>query len=263
MSRADTLTRETARLRRIQLGARATLTLGIGASLAANVLAADPSITGRVIAAWSPVALLLTVELLSRVPVTSGRLSRLRVAAATVIAGIAAWVSYWHMVEVAEAFGEATIAAHVLPFSVDGLVVVASVCLMEISDRLATLETTSRRTRTTGPATTTPPTSTSTSGGGPTTDAKSSTRRRSTPAGARVLELVAEHPEWTQAQVAEAAGCSVRTVRRHLTNPVPTTAPGSDSGLAPAPVDGPSDDPTGAGRSGEPVGLSRSNGALR
>ena len=86
-------------------GARAALALGIGASLAANVLAADPSLIGKLIAAWSPIALLVTVELLFRIPTTSGPRSYLRIAAAVPIALIAAWVSYHHMVEVAEAYG--------------------------------------------------------------------------------------------------------------------------------------------------------------
>jgi hypothetical protein len=42
----------------------AALLLGLGASLAANVAAADPTVQGRVVAAWPPVALLLSYELL-------------------------------------------------------------------------------------------------------------------------------------------------------------------------------------------------------
>lgn len=226
MSTTELSAQDVARLRAIRLGARATLTLGIGASLAANVLAADPSIVGRVIAAWSPIALLLTVELLSRVPASPGWLSRLRVVAATVIAAIAAWVSYWHMVEVALAFGEAPVAAHLLPFSVDGLVVVASVCLVEISDRLAgqrsgagprITPSSARR----GPAPTPDPALNGRSRSGP--SASSANKNGSTPVGDRVRAVAAEHPDWTQAQVAEAAGCSVRSVRRHLTaNTTPT-----------------------------------------
>ena len=34
--------------------------------------------------------------------------------------------------------------------------------------------------------------------------------------GQRVRRLAAEHPDWTQAELAAAAGCSDRTVRRHL-----------------------------------------------
>jgi len=40
------------------------LLLGLGASLAANVAAAEPSAVGRLVAAWPPVALLLAYELL-------------------------------------------------------------------------------------------------------------------------------------------------------------------------------------------------------
>jgi hypothetical protein len=45
----------------------ASLLAGIGASLAANVAAAEPTMVGRVVAAWPPVALLLAWELLMRV----------------------------------------------------------------------------------------------------------------------------------------------------------------------------------------------------
>jgi hypothetical protein len=48
------------------------------------------------IAAWPPLALLLTVELISRVPTHRHSLAVIRLAATAGIAGIAAWVSYWH-----------------------------------------------------------------------------------------------------------------------------------------------------------------------
>jgi hypothetical protein len=40
------------------------LLLGLGASLAANVAAAEPTVAGRLVAAWPPVGLLLSYELL-------------------------------------------------------------------------------------------------------------------------------------------------------------------------------------------------------
>jgi Protein of unknown function (DUF2637) len=40
------------------------LLLGLGASLAANVAAADPTVQGRLVAAWPPLGLLLAYELL-------------------------------------------------------------------------------------------------------------------------------------------------------------------------------------------------------
>jgi hypothetical protein len=55
---------------RRRAGARAgvlpwvALLLGLSASLAANVAAADPTVVGRLVAAWPPVGLLLSYELL-------------------------------------------------------------------------------------------------------------------------------------------------------------------------------------------------------
>ncbi|MCO8272821.1 DUF2637 domain-containing protein [Actinoplanes sp. TRM 88003] len=127
------------RLKRIGWAVRAVFTLGIAASLAGNVLHASDNIISQAISAWSPLALLLTVELISRVPVRRGPTSYLRLAATAVIAGIAAWVSYWHMVGVAVEYGETGASAYLLPFSVDGLIVVASISLVEIGGRIRAL----------------------------------------------------------------------------------------------------------------------------
>lgn len=210
-------------------GVRATLALGIGASLAANILAADPSIIGRVIAAWSPVALAVTVELLSRVPVGPGwTTGRLRVAWAGAIAGIAAWVSYWHMVEVALAYGESETAAHLLPLSVDGLVVVAAVTLAELT-RTATV--TAKPVKVKAPVTanvpsTTPPTHRppGRSVGSVADNATDNVTKKAT-----VLQLHKDNPTWDQKQLAAAAGVTDRSVRRYLAaahtlTAVPTTS---------------------------------------
>src|SRR5437762_3811524 len=50
---------------------------------------------------------------------------------AGVVAGIAAWSSYSHMVHVALRFGERPEVAYALPFSVDGMLVVASVAMVD------------------------------------------------------------------------------------------------------------------------------------
>ncbi|WP_375155036.1 hypothetical protein [Micromonospora sp. 4G55] len=55
-------------LRRLRWAVRAVLALGVAASIAANVLHARPNPISQVIAAWPPLALMLTVELISRVP---------------------------------------------------------------------------------------------------------------------------------------------------------------------------------------------------
>src|SRR5690606_17630864 len=94
----------------------------------------------QAIAAWPPLALLLTIELISRVPVHHRGLAVARLAATTIIAGIAAWVSYWHMVGVAARYGESGASPYLLPLSVDGLIIVASVCLVELAGRIRRLE---------------------------------------------------------------------------------------------------------------------------
>ncbi|MEV4708890.1 DUF2637 domain-containing protein [Actinoplanes sp. NPDC049316] len=129
-------------LRRIRWGVRAVLMLGVAASVVANVLHAIPNPISQSIAAWPPLALLLTVELISRIPVHSRALGAARVVATTVIAGIAAWVSYWHMAGVASRYGETGAAPYLIPISVDGLIVVASICLVELGGRIRTADTT-------------------------------------------------------------------------------------------------------------------------
>lgn len=66
--------------RTVRWSARIAFAIGVLASLAANVAAAHPNVAARIVAAWPALALLLTVELLSRV----GRLVRSRTQATPV-----------------------------------------------------------------------------------------------------------------------------------------------------------------------------------
>ncbi|MGX7670923.1 DUF2637 domain-containing protein [Plantactinospora sp. DSM 117369] len=127
-------------LRRVRWAVRATLALGVAASVVANILHARDNPISQAIAAWPPLALLLTVELISRVPVHRRSLAFARMAATATIAGIAAWVSYWHMVGVAARYGETGASPYLLPLSVDGLIVVASICLVELGGRISTAQ---------------------------------------------------------------------------------------------------------------------------
>jgi Protein of unknown function (DUF2637) len=130
----------TSALRRVRWAVRATLVLGVAASVAANILHARNNPISQTIAAWPPLALLLTVELISRVPVHRRSLAALRFAATAVIAGIAAWVSYTHMHGVAARYGETGASPYLLPVSVDGLIVVASISLVELAGRIRTTQ---------------------------------------------------------------------------------------------------------------------------
>lgn len=60
---------------------------------------------------------------------SSIRLVRIRSAA--VVAAIAAWSSYWHMVHVALYYGERSEVAYVLPLSVDGVLTIAAIVMAE------------------------------------------------------------------------------------------------------------------------------------
>src|SRR3954468_3739448 len=127
-------------LRRVRWAVRATLLLRVAASAVANVPPPLANPISQAIAAWPPLALLLTVELISRVPVHRRWLAYARLVATATIAGIAAWVSYWHMAGVAARYGETGASPYLLPLSVDGLIVVASICLVELGGRIAAVE---------------------------------------------------------------------------------------------------------------------------
>src|SRR6185369_571755 len=133
-------------LRRVRWAVRATLFLGVAASVVANVLHALDNPISQAIAAWPPLALLLTVELISRVPVHRRWLAATRLLATATIAGIAAWVSYWHMAGVAARYGETGASPYLLPLSVDGLIVVASICLVELGGQITSMEAEERAT---------------------------------------------------------------------------------------------------------------------
>jgi len=52
--------------RPVRWSARTALLTGVGASIAANIAAAQPTLGARIVAAWPAIALLLVVEMLSR-----------------------------------------------------------------------------------------------------------------------------------------------------------------------------------------------------
>jgi len=203
----------TDQLARIRWGVRAALLLGVATSVAANILHALPNPISQAIAAWPPLALLLTVELISRIPVQRRSLTVVRLAATATIAGIAAWVSYWHMTGVASRYGEVGAAPYLIPLSVDGLVVVASVCLVELADRIRQMSAepdTAADTQPDIPPDTVTDTVPETADEVP----KRPARRRDT--GKAVARLRARHPDLSAQEIARRLGVTDRTVRRHL-----------------------------------------------
>lgn len=210
-------------LQRIRWGVRGVLGLGVAASVIANVLHAVDNPISQSIAAWPPLALLLTVELISRIPVHSRALAVARVVATAAIAGIAAWVSYWHMVGVAARYGETGASPYLLPISVDGLIVVASICLVELAGRIRAAEGVG--TVDTPAVATTDPTPEP----APEPVRPKRVKARSLTAAERVIAAHDKQPEATHARIAQLAEVSLSTAKRHR----PT---GSPSAPSPAPT---------------------------
>ncbi len=134
---------ELRQLRRVRWAVRGTLALGISASLAANVLHAHHLLIDQIIAGWPPVAVFATIEAIARVPVRKRWLAIIRMGGLGFVAGIAFWVSYWHMASVAATYGENG-SKYLLPLSVDGLVLVASISLVELTGQISAAETAAR-----------------------------------------------------------------------------------------------------------------------
>lgn len=94
------------------------------ATVAANMWASEHTFVGLATGFWTPVALFLSLELVERVQVR-GRAALLRKVAVGVIALIAAWVSYWHLVHLFKAGGADPVSAHAMPLTVDLLMAIA------------------------------------------------------------------------------------------------------------------------------------------
>jgi len=105
--------------------ARASFTSGLVVSLGANIWAsADYGVIGIISGVWSPVALLMALFLVENIGHRTWA-GRFRLAGMVILAGIAAWVSYWHLAEFFTAGGLDDPGAHLMPFTVDVLMALA------------------------------------------------------------------------------------------------------------------------------------------
>ena len=210
------------------------LLVALGASVAANIAYARPDLGPRLSAGVAPVLVVLAAAMLERVPLASARwwqrwLSGLGLA---VVAGTAFVVSYLHQYALVIEYGNPKLTAALLPISIDGLIVMASVCLAVIAER--------RRELATRVATFRPPAGESAKvphGAGtpaeemtvplsfPVTDIASDSptrreqpkRQRKQPTTAeRVARLRDRDPDLSASVIAKRVGVTERTVSRHL-----------------------------------------------
>lgn len=124
---------------RLRWAVRGTAAAVTAVSVVANVLHAQPNPVSQGIAAWPPICLLFAIELISRIPATAFLRAGVRIAGTVVIAAGAAWISYWHMVGTVAAYGETDASPYIWPLTVDGLMVVASVSLVELAIQIREL----------------------------------------------------------------------------------------------------------------------------
>jgi hypothetical protein len=118
------LTAAQRRARNTRLTAGATFYATGAATIAANMYASAHTPVGLATGFWTPVALFLGLEMVERMPI-KGRAGTLRKVGVGVIALIAAWVSYWHLVHIFTVGGADTISAHLMPLTVDLLMALA------------------------------------------------------------------------------------------------------------------------------------------
>jgi hypothetical protein len=100
---------------------------GAAVSVTANFIAAEPTALGRAVSVWPALALLVTVHLYQAVPVTrNGWLGAAYKLSVLAVIGVAAWVSYWHIVEVTLRAGESQLTAYIMPATIDAMMAIAS-----------------------------------------------------------------------------------------------------------------------------------------
>lgn len=123
---------------------RAVMAFGFLASAGGNVLHAQKSPVGITLAMLPPTILFLAFEMVSRVPIRKEarwHTKVLRLSATSAIATIMALLSYFHQRDAIFAATDGDqLAAYLLPGSVDALMIVGSVTLIELAIQIEDLE---------------------------------------------------------------------------------------------------------------------------
>jgi len=132
-------------LERIKWACRLIIAFAIGVSIWGNVLHAKPSFVPIALSSLPPILFYLGYEIISRVPIPGDakRFVRFsRVLATVGISGIGAWLSYWHQRDAFFRYTEDLQLAALLPLSIDGLMIIASVSLVLLNEYIRQLKVT-------------------------------------------------------------------------------------------------------------------------
>ena len=121
---------------------RGVIVLATLVSIWANVLHSEPAFVPQFINALPPVIVLGGFELISRIPVPEGmgRVPRYARTLATIgVSGIGAWLSYWHQNAAFLRYSKDEQTALLLPLAIDGLMIIASVSLIMLNQKMEEL----------------------------------------------------------------------------------------------------------------------------
>jgi hypothetical protein len=122
---------------------RGIITFAAGLSIWANILHAREGIVPIVVSTWPPLLFLLGWEMVSRIPINPERawyFRMLRPLGTVVVAGIGAWLSYHHQSSAIMRYTSDVEAARLLPIAIDGLMIIASVSVYELNERIQDTE---------------------------------------------------------------------------------------------------------------------------
>ncbi len=119
-------------LKRLRLLVLVVVCMGIGSSVALNVMHAPHNLGARFVAAVPPLAVFVVIELISRIPSSSKLLSAGRVLASLVVSGVGGSVSYVQQMAYVRQLGYSGWIAVVFPACIDGVMVVATLSLVEV-----------------------------------------------------------------------------------------------------------------------------------
>lgn len=114
--------------------------LGIGLSVTLNVLHAPDRWDMQSVGAFAPIAVFLAIEMVSRVPATGRLLATGRILASLAVGAGAGYVSYLQQVDYLLRGGYESTIAHIFPGIIDGLTVVATLSLVEVTRMLRRID---------------------------------------------------------------------------------------------------------------------------
>ncbi len=199
------------------------LLVALAASVAANVAFARPAWGPRLSSGVAPVLVVLAAGLLERVPLAGVRWWRRSLAYGGLgVVVVAAFVtSFEHQYRLLIAYGNGQVAALLLPIAVDGLIVLASVCLTVIAERRRELSTVDNSPMPAGveapPAPVEQPAEVSQVSDQTVSAPRRTPARRYTPSVRdKVAAYVTKNPDAEPAVIARKVRVTERTVRRHL-----------------------------------------------